>query len=391
MSTRSPETLSKISFDESIPSVGQTVAVQSFNGTPTPEVRQTEGGHLYFTAFGSVNLPAVPGFVPGQQMADSFGRSINYLRISLTDACNLRCVYCMPEDMTFRPRRELMSDDEIMTLVEVGASLGVRKIRLTGGEPTIRTNVVELVRRIAAVPGIKDLAMTTNGLMLDKLAAPLAQAGLKRVNISIDTLDAAKFKRITRWGDIDDVWRGIEAAEAAGLRPIKLNCVVIRGFNDSDVVDLARLTVDRDWDVRFIEMMPFGEVTDFQLSNVVTFREMQDQVEAVFGPLEEAGYDFVDPSRPFRIPGAKGTLGFISSVTEPFCQGCGRVRLTADGKLRLCLLRDDEVDLLTPLRSGASFRELQEIMWEGAFHKPWGHGLAAGEIAGGRAMNQIGG
>ncbi len=384
MSTRSPETLSKITLEPS-------AAVQSFNGTPTPEVRQTEGGHLYFTAFGSVNLPATPSFTPGQAMADSFGRSINYLRISLTDACNLRCVYCMPEDMTFRPRRELMSDDEIMTLVEVGASLGVRKIRLTGGEPSIRSNVVELVRRIAAVPGIKDLAMTTNALMLDKLAAPLAQAGLKRVNISIDTLDAAKFKRITRWGDIDDVWRGIEAAEAAGLRPIKLNCVVIRGFNDSDVVDLARLTVERDWDVRFIEMMPFGEVTEFQLSNVVTFREMQDQVEAVFGPLEEAGYDFVDPSRPFRIPGAKGTLGFISSVTEPFCQGCGRVRLTADGKLRLCLLRDDEVDLLTPLRSGASFRELQEIMWEGAFHKPWGHGLAAGEIAGGRAMNQIGG
>ena len=384
MSTRSPETLSKITLEPS-------AAVQSFSGTPTPEVRQTQGGHLYFTAFGSVNLPATPSFTPGQAMADSFGRHINYLRISLTDACNLRCVYCMPEDMTFRPRRELMSDDEIMTLVEVGASLGVRKIRLTGGEPSIRSNVVELVGRIAAVPGIKDLAMTTNALMLDKLAAPLAQAGLKRVNISIDTLDAAKFKRITRWGDIDDVWRGIEAAEAAGLRPIKLNCVVIRGFNDSDVVDLARLTVDRDWDVRFIEMMPFGEVTDFQLSNVVTFREMQDQVEAVFGPLEEAGYDFVDPSRPFRIPGAKGTLGFISSVTEPFCQGCGRVRLTADGKLRLCLLRDDEVDLLTPLRSGASFRELQEIMWEGAFHKPWGHGLAAGEIAGGRAMNQIGG
>ena len=384
MSTRSPETLSKITLEPS-------AAVQSFSGTPTPEVRQTQGGHLYFTAFGSVNLPATPSFTPGQAMADSFGRRINYLRISLTDACNLRCVYCMPEDMTFRPRRELMSDDEIMTLVEVGASLGVRKIRLTGGEPSIRSNVVELVGRIAAVPGIKDLAMTTNALMLDKLAAPLAQAGLKRVNISIDTLDAAKFKRITRWGDIDDVWRGIEAAEAAGLRPIKLNCVVIRGFNDSDVVDLARLTVDRDWDVRFIEMMPFGEVTDFQLSNVVTFREMQDQVEAVFGPLEEAGYDFVDPSRPFRIPGAKGTLGFISSVTEPFCQGCGRVRLTADGKLRLCLLRDDEVDLLTPLRSGASFRELQEIMWEGAFHKPWGHGLAAGEIAGGRAMNQIGG
>jgi cyclic pyranopterin phosphate synthase len=284
-----------------------------------------------------------------------------------------------------------MDDDEIIKLVEVGASLGVRKIRLTGGEPTIRRNVVDLVRRMAAVPGIKDLAMTTNGIVLDKLAQPLADAGLNRVNISIDTLDAAKFKRITRWGDIDELWRGIHAAEAAGLKPIKLNCVVTRGFNDTDIVDLARLTLEKAWEVRFIEMMPFGEVTEFQLDNVVSFREMRERVEAVFGPLEEASYDFVDPSRPFRIPGAKGTLGFISSVTEPFCQGCGRVRLTADGKLRLCLLRDDEVDLLSPLRSGASFRELQEIMWEGAFHKPWGHGLASGVIAEGRAMNQIGG
>lgn len=361
------------------------------NGAPVVRLQRTSGGHFYETAFGSVNMPAVPDFVPGQPMHDSYGRRINYLRISLTDACNLRCVYCMPENMTFRPRRELMGDDEIIKLVEVGASLGVRKIRLTGGEPTIRQNVVELVRRMAAVPGIKDLAMTTNGLLLDKLAQPLADAGLNRVNISIDTMDPAKFRRITRWGNIDDLWRGIEAAEAAGLRPIKLNCVVTREFNDDDVVELARLTLDREWDVRFIEMMPFGEVTDFQLDNVVSFREMRDQVEGVFGPLEEAGYDFVDPSRPFRIPGAKGTLGFISSVTEPFCQGCGRVRLTADGKLRLCLLRDDEVDLLSPLRSGASFRELQEIMWEGAFHKPWGHGLADGMIAEGRAMNQIGG
>lgn len=344
------------------------------------------------TGLGSITMAPLPAGFQIEPMSDSYGRRINYLRISLTDACNLRCVYCMPEDMNFRPRHELMSDEEILFLVKVGASLGVNKVRLTGGEPTIRPNVVEIVRGIAQTPGIKDLAMTTNGLLLPKLAKPLAEAGLKRVNISIDTLNAAKFKQITRWGKLDDVWASIQAAEAAGLTPVKLNSVVVRNFNDGeDMIELARLTLENDWDVRFIEMMPFGEITDFQQTNVVTYKEMRDRIESVFGPLEEATYDFLDPSRPFRIPGAMGTLGFISSVTEPFCQGCGRVRLTADGKLRLCLLRDDEVDLLTPLRAGASFEEMRVLMREGAFHKPWGHGLDQGVISENRAMNQIGG
>lgn len=344
------------------------------------------------TDFGRVTLPAMPEFQPDQPMVDSYGRRINYMRVSLTDACNLRCVYCMPENMKFRPRQELMSDEEMLFLIRLGASLGVNKLRLTGGEPLIRPNLVELVREMAQIPGIQDLAMTTNAITLDKLAQPLADAGLKRVNVSIDTLEPEKFHRITRWGHIEDVWRGIRAAEAAGLRPIKLNSVVVRDYNDTqDVIDLARLTIENEWDVRFIEMMPFGEVSDFQQSNVVSFREIKQRVESVFGPLEEAGYDFVDPSRPYRIPGARGSLGFISSVTEPFCQGCGRVRLTADGKLRLCLLRDDEVDLLTPLRAGASFETMQRIMWEGAFHKPWGHDLGQGLFAENRAMNQIGG
>ena len=342
--------------------------------------------------YGAVSIAALPATYAVTPMHDSYGRRINYLRISLTDACNLRCVYCMPEHMKFRPRRELMTDEELLTLVRVGASLGVTKIRLTGGEPTIRPGVVELVREIAATPGIQDLALTTNGILLDKLARPLATAGLKRVNVSIDTLDPAKFHEITRWGHIDDVWRGIRVAEEAGLRPMKLNCVVVRDFNDQeDMIDLARLTLENDWEVRFIEMMPFGEISDFQQSNVVSFLEMRARIEAVFGPLEEAGYDFVDPSRPFRIPGAMGALGFISSVTEPFCQGCGRVRLTADGKLRLCLLREDEVDLLTPLRAGASFEALRTLMRDGAYHKPWGHGLGQGFFAANRAMNQIGG
>jgi cyclic pyranopterin phosphate synthase len=352
-------------------------------------------GQRHRTRYGRVTVAPAPNSDALAAMIepahDSYGRRIRYLRISLTDACNLRCVYCMPEHMQFRPRHELMSDEEILFLVKVGASLGVDKIRLTGGEPTIRPGVVELVRQMAAIPGIRDVAMTTNALLLEELAQPLADAGLKRVNISIDTIDPERFKRITRWGDVDDVWRGIAAAESAGLLPVKLNCVVTRGFNEEDVTDLARLTLENEWEVRFIEMMPFGEVSDFQLSHVVSFREIRQNVEKVFGPLEEATYDFVDPSRPFRIPGATGTLGFISSVTEPFCQGCGRVRLTADGKLRLCLLRDEEVDLLSPLRSGADFDEIRALMKEGAFHKPWGHGLASGIFAENRSMNQIGG
>ena len=352
--------------------------------------------HLQHNHHGTVHYGPLPqGYAQGyaiEPMHDSYGRRINYMRISLTDACNLRCVYCMPEHMKFRPRHELMSDEEILFLVRVGASLGVNKIRLTGGEPSIRPGVVNLVAEIAATPGITDLAMTTNGLLLDKLARPLAAAGLKRVNISIDTLNSERFHTLTRWGHVGDVWRSIRAAEEAGLRPIKLNSVIVRGFNDGqDMIDLARLTLENDWEVRFIEMMPFGEISDFQQGNVVTFAEMRRRIEEVFGPLEEAGYDFVDPSRPFRIPGAMGTLGFISSVTEPFCQGCGRVRLTADGKLRLCLLRDDEVDLLTPLRAGGSFEDIRALMRDGAFHKPWGHGLAQGVFADNRAMNQIGG
>lgn len=325
-------------------------------------------------------------------MHDSFGRHLHYLRISLTDACNLRCVYCMPEHIIFRPQSSLMQDDELLTLVRVAASLGVDKIRLTGGEPTVRRGVVELIRSIRAVPGIKLITMTTNGVRLAELAAPMAEAGLKQVNISLDSLDERKFRSITRRGNLADVWQGIEAAEAAGLAPIKLNCVVTRGYNDADVVDLARLTLEHDWDVRFIELMPFGNVADFQQSQVVPSAETRARIEVAFGsvaPVE--GYNGHDPARPYRIAGAVGRLGFISSVTEPFCAGCTRLRLTADGKLRLCLLRDDEVDLLTPLRAGADFATLRQIMADGAYHKPWGHGLAEHEIARSREMSQIGG
>ena len=323
---------------------------------------------------------------------DRFGRKIHYLRISLTDHCNLRCVYCMPEDMTFRPNAELMQDDELLALVRMFAGLGCDKLRLTGGEPTVRAHVVDLVREMAATPGIKSLSMTTNGVLLKKLAGPLKAAGLQRVNVSVDTLDAAKFKRLTRWGSLQQVWEGIEEAERVGLTPIKLNAVIVRGYNEEDVVDLAALTLDRPWQVRFIEMMPFAGATEFQQTQVVKAAEMMATIQTRLGPLEAVNGGALDgEARIYRAPGARGEVGFISSVSQPFCASCTRARLTADGRLRLCLLRDKEVDLLTPLRGGASLDELRQMILAGIWEKPWGHGLAQGEVATNRVMSEIGG
>ena len=323
---------------------------------------------------------------------DRYGRRIHYLRISLTDHCNLRCVYCMPEDITFRPNAELMQDDEVLELVQLFANLGFDKFRLTGGEPTVRAHVVDLVRGIAATPGVRSLSMTTNGVLLGKLAQPLKQAGLQRVNISIDTLDPKKFHRLTRWGSLEDVWAGLLAAEQAGLTPIKLNGVVVRGYNEADVVDLARLTQEHPWQVRFIEMMPFAGATELQKTQMVTAEEMQMRIESEIGPLEIANDGELDgEARLFRLPGAQGDVGFISSVTAPFCASCTRARLTADGRLRLCLLREGEVDLLTPLRAGASLEDLRSIIIDSIWNKPWGHGLADGLIPLNRVMSEIGG
>jgi len=323
---------------------------------------------------------------------DRFGRSISYLRISLTDHCNLRCVYCMPEDMTFRPNAELMQDDELLLLVSLFANLGFHKYRLTGGEPTVRAHIVELVRAIAHTPGVRSLTMTTNGILLSRLARPLAEAGLQRVNVSLDTLNPEKFRRLTRWGRLEDVWEGIQATEQAGLTPIKINAVIVRGYNEADVVDLSRLTLDHPWQVRFIEMMPFAGATELQTTQVVTAEEMQQRIEMTLGSMQPAnGGELDGEARLYHLPGALGDVGFISSVTQPFCASCNRARLTSDGRLRLCLLREGEVDLLTPLRAGASLEDLRQLILDGIWYKPWGHGLAEGLIPLNRVMSEIGG
>jgi cyclic pyranopterin phosphate synthase len=323
---------------------------------------------------------------------DRYGRPINYLRISLTDHCNLRCVYCMPENITFRPGADLMQDDEILLFVRLFTRLGFDKFRLTGGEPTVRAHVVDLVGKIARTPGVRWLNMTTNGVLLSKLARPLAEAGLQRVNISLDTLDPEKFHHLTRCGALEDVWAGINAAEQASLLPVKINCVPVRGYNEMDLVSLAQLTLNHPWQVRFIEMMPFGGETELQTTQMVTAAEMQALVEAGAGPLQPVNNGELDgEARLFRLPGAQGDVGFVTSVTSPFCAGCTRVRLTADGRLRLCLLREGEVDLLTPLRAGATLEELRILILDGIWNKPWGHGLADGLIPRNRVMSQIGG
>jgi len=323
---------------------------------------------------------------------DQYGRTIHYLRISLTDQCNLRCRYCMTEHMTFRPREQLMQNHEIIRLARIFASLGFNKFRLTGGEPTLRHEIVPLVRELAGIPGIRDIAMTTNGVLLKHLARPLREAGLKRLNVSIDTLDPARFKHITRWGHFDEVWSGLMTAEAEGF-PLKINAVPVRGINDTDdIIALARLTLAHDWQVRFIEMMPFGETSEFQKDRVVTQAELMKTIESALGPLTPINDGKLDgEARCYKLEQARGVVGFISSVSQPFCGGCNRARLTADGVLRLCLLRDKELPLLPLLRGGADDLELKQTIENAVWFKPWGHGLADQIIPRNRLMSEIGG
>jgi len=323
---------------------------------------------------------------------DQFGRRIHYLRISLTDHCNLRCIYCMPDDMTFRPGSELLQDDEILRLVRIFTQVGFDKFRLTGGEPTVRAHVVELVRAIAQTPGVRTLTMTSNGTLFKRLAQPLAEAGLQRVNFSLDTLNPERFRRLTRRGSLEDVWAGIQAAEAAGLTPIKINAVVVREDNEEDLIDLARLTLTHPWQVRFIEMMPFAGITQFQREYNVPEESMRDHIQAALGPLEELnGGELDGEARVYRLRNAPGTLGFISTLSRPFCANCTRARLTADGWLRLCLLRELEVDLLTPLRAGATDEEMRDIVVNAVWLKPWGHRLQEDAAPLNRMMSEIGG
>jgi GTP 3',8-cyclase len=324
---------------------------------------------------------------------DQFQREINYLRISVIDRCNLRCVYCMPlNGLQFLPSSELLTPAEIAEVVRVAVSAGFRKFRLTGGEPTLRPDLIEIVERIARVEGVGDLAMTTNGILLPQLAKPLVKAGLKRVNIHLDTLHGERLERVMRWGNLADMQKGIEAAEQAGLTPIKLNAVIARGYNDQDVAELARLTLDRDWHFRFIEMMPFGsgECAAVAREQFVSNQEVRERIESALGKLTPLPGLPSDEAVNYRLPDARGVVGFISPVSAPYCGSCNRMRLTADGRFHLCLLNDDEMDIKKQLRENGP-EAVRAILLKAVHQKPMGHRLHEGLFTQNRRMFQIGG
>ncbi len=374
-------------------------------------------------------------------MIDSFGRTIDYLRISITDRCNFRCIYCMPEDgADISPREELLSSDEIIRLCRIGSELGVRNIRITGGEPLVRKDILEIVRSIRNIGSIEDISLTTNGMLLPQLAMPLKEAGLSRVNISLDTMNPVRFKEIARRGDLKSVLDGIDAALNSGLEPVKINVVALRGKNDDEIAELAGMSIHRKLHVRFIELMPIDWTTGdasmseyFRLSGestqsngitlyarpeessiallqrhssvasggtlnshemrqmFISYSNIKQIIEAQHGSLETASVMTKGPAKTFRISGAEGTVGFISQITNDICATCNRMRITSDGCLRPCLMAEGEVNLRTPMRNGATDADIADLFLTTVKHKPFEHRIEDGQAPVGRGMSRLGG
>lgn len=308
-------------------------------------------------------------------MQDHFGREITYLRISVTDRCNLRCLYCMPEEgVPFLPHGDILTYEEIIRVVDAARDLGLRRIRLTGGEPLVRRDIITLVQGLAALPGIEDLAMTTNATLLAEKAAELKEAGLRRVNISLDSLRPERYREITRGGDLKRVLAGIDTAIQVGLVPVKINVVVIRGFNDDELPDLVKFAMEKNLNLRFIELMSIGESSRWPHRGYIPSAELKKKLEESTGlPLEimeKGGLTGTGPAEYYRLPGGRGTVGFISPVSDHFCRFCNRLRLTATGALRPCLLSEREIDIRTPLRQGIDREGLKELIRSAVWAKP---------------------
>lgn len=298
-------------------------------------------------------------------LVDAFNRQINYLRVSITDRCNLRCIYCTPIEGFFKTsHEEILRYEEILRVVEVTVKKGISKVRVTGGEPLVRKGVINFMRSLSKIPGVQDLSLTTNGTLLRDFAAALFGAGLRRINVSMDSLNHMKFRKITGGGDLERVWEGTEEALRVGLTPIKINTVVIRGFNDDEVIDFAKLSIDNPYHIRFIELMPIGSNGKWNEDRYVSSQEVKDKIESFerlcLIPInrKEGG----GPARMFRFEGAIGKIGFISPFSDHFCSSCNRLRLTADGKLRTCLFSDKEVDLKPSLREGHDNSRLERLI-----------------------------
>ena len=317
-------------------------------------------------------------------MIDRLGRNITYLRISLTDKCNLRCRYCMPEEgVCKRAHHEMMNEDEVVTAVEVAAALGIHKIRLTGGEPLVKRNIVSICRRVAAVEGITEVCLTTNGILLPQLGKQLKEAGVNRLNLSLDTLDPEKYAHITRIGKLEQFQAGLEAALEAGFEKVKINAVLIGGFNDDEIEDLAHLTMEYPVDMRFIELMPIQDHDEFGEEAYVPYSRVLEKLPEAKPMPQDGGV-----AKLYRLPGAKGNIGLISPVSAHFCGECNRIRLTADGKLKPCLHAPDEFSI-----KGLDFEGMKQVFEQAIRNKPAWHGDldALHRSQAGRNMNEIGG
>jgi cyclic pyranopterin phosphate synthase len=329
----------------------------------------------------------------GEGMRDGFGRRIEYLRISVTDKCNLRCVYCMPEEgLPWLARREILDYEEITAIVQVMAAMGLKRLRITGGEPLVRRDLITLIRALAAVPGIEDIALSTNAVLLEPVADALRAAGVRRVNVSLDSLRADRVDAIARrTGSHEGIFAGLAAAERAGFEPIKINTVIMRGRNDDELEEFARITMERPWHVRFIEVMPVGENLGVSANEFVSAFDMLDALRRI-GDLEPVpGPPGNGPATYFRFPGAQGTVGVITPMSHNYCERCNRMRLTADGKLRPCLFGHLETNLRDPLRRG---EPLVPLIEETLRIKPERHYLVQGSAAGSGgllALSQVGG
>ncbi|MFO0806474.1 MAG: GTP 3',8-cyclase MoaA [Gemmataceae bacterium] len=330
--------------------------------------------------------------VPQSELVDTFGRRHNNLRISVTDRCNLRCTYCMPEDVTFRDKSELLSFEEIARFTRIATGLGVDKVRLTGGEPLVRKDLHKLVRLLAAIPGLRDIGLTTNGILLKEQAATLHDAGLRRLNVSLDTLDASRFEELTRRSGLDRVLAGLEEAKRVGFDPIKVNAVAIRGVNEVDVVPLARFCRERGFELRFIEYMPIGAEA-WERDKVLFGEEILERIGREVSPLSPApNPDPRAPAADFEYADGGGRVGIIASVSRPFCGSCNRLRLTAEGKLRNCLFALSETDVKPLLRTPGSEERIADVIRGTVWDKWAGHEFNTSHfVKPDRTMHAIGG
>ena len=329
------------------------------------------------------------------KLVDSYGRKIDYLRISITDHCNLKCYYCTPfSGRGHLARSEILTYEEMLNVARAAATIGITKIRVTGGEPLVRKGVVEFCRMLSELEGLKSLALTTNGIYLEEMAEPLFKAGVRRINISLDTLRPKRFEKITGYDWLPRVLAGIRRAEQIGMNPIKINTVVMRGINDDEIEDLAHLTLDKPYHVRFIELMPtdssaYGDYESLYMPVEEIMKKINQIDRAQIGPAT----DSYGPAKLCRLPGATGRVGFIAPISWHFCGSCNRLRLTADGKIKTCLFSQEEIDIKTALRTGATQKDIINIFRQAVAEKPSGHHLNAKEHQNAchRAMRAIGG